>query len=134
MLPVAVDRDDAAHLGQIVEHIAEGRFQRAALAAVIAVVEHRDGLVLSGLGKIWLVRAVAAIVHHDDLPEALLKQPVDNAEDLFIRVQTRQHDGQRLLGRDRFRHSSFLLLVRVQVGGQQAAAGLREDHLGVVDG
>ena len=95
VLPVAVDGDDALHAGQVFIHVCKGGLETAPLSAVDAVVQHGDVRVrLTRLVEIDLMLAVTPVVHDDYVLEALLLQPVHNAEELLVRIQRGQNDCQ----------------------------------------
>ena len=105
VLPVAVDGDHALRLGQLPAHVVECGLERAALPFVDAVVKHDALRITVSLLKKALMLGVAAVVHDDDVREAIVHQAADYARELCVRVQRGQNDCHSLPTAWMIRHS-----------------------------
>ena len=94
MLAVAVDGDNAKKLRQRIPYIAEGGFQRPALALIDLMRQHRACGHRGGFFKKVPALCAASVVHNDDMLEALPQETFEHFYKFDVRIQRRQHNGR----------------------------------------
>ena len=92
MLIVAVHGHNAVDPRPVVQTPGEGGFHGPALAPVHRMGQHRDLRVLRRLPEGLQVVGVAAVVHQNDVPEALGQKTLHHLHQLFVRIQRRDDD------------------------------------------
>ena len=94
MLVVPVHGDNAQTLRTVFQEIAERVFQRGSFALVHFMVQQVDFRMLgSQIREIVKVFRLAAVVHQNDMGKPVFQQAVNHGDQLFIRVQRGQYNG-----------------------------------------
>ena len=108
MLAVAVDGDDALRVRKALQHLGKAVLQGPALSLVALVMNH--GALRKSLRscKVRLMILVAAVVDDHDPLKARFAQSVDDAVELLVRVERREHHRAALCTIRFFRHRCSL--------------------------
>jgi hypothetical protein len=98
VLIIAVHGDDAQRIRPIFQHPAEGGLQGSALATVELVMQKVYFRMGSGGLEIVEVLRLAAVVNKNDVREAVFQQTVDDGQQLVVRIQRGEDNGDILKG------------------------------------